>query len=187
MSCDFDAGLATGAPGGRETLCAGRSDGAPRGSGALAGQGFRKRPPFIDCGLDLFGGAWVAEPHGYPADAFDRQQRAPDTLGHQIGEIHRAPTGQQAQRYAGMAGAQLQRAHKTQIEDRLVQLRVEDLRQPVQNGRTVIAGGEFSRYAVAHDPRTSDILLMTGCPPTQCAAAPASSTRPCRRPMRSHR
>src|SRR6516165_3586724 len=130
----------------------------------LARKSFGKGPSVVDCRLDLCRGTVVAEIDTHSAHALDAQQRIADIFDHQIGEIDRAPAGRQAQRDADMARTELQRAHKAQIEDRLVQLGVEHLRQPLQHSRAVIARGELTWYVVAHGLRASSR-------PTGCAAS----------------
>ena len=93
-------------------------------------------------------------------DALYRQQRAPHILGHQIGEIDRAPAGRQPQRNLGLAETQPERAHKAQIEDRLVQLGVEHPGQLLQKDRAVVARRELDRHRVAHGLRTSTGLTL---------------------------
>jgi hypothetical protein len=40
---------------------------------------------------------------------------------------------------------------QAQIKDRLAELRIEHLGQPLQNGRAIVAGRELTRHIVAHD------------------------------------
>src|SRR6516165_3379201 len=138
--------------------------------GGLAGKSLGKGPPVIDRGLDLSGGTMVAEANGHFADAVHAQQRMPHILGHQIGEIDSAPARRQPQRNLGVAGTQPQRAYKAEVEDRLIQLGIEHLRQPLENRRAVIAGRKVARDRIAHGLRP--LLSATGC------AGSASSARP---------
>ena len=49
-----------------------------------------------------------------------------------------------------MAGTQLEGAHKAQIENRLVQLRVQHVGEPLQNSRAVVARRKLARHIIAH-------------------------------------
>ena len=121
-------------------------------SGGFARKRFGKGPAGVDRRLDLCCGTVVAETHAHSADAVDAQQRVANIFRHQIGEIHRAPAGRQAQRNLGVAGMQPQRAHKAQIADRLVQLGIEHLPEPLQDRRAIVTGWELKRRIVAHGP-----------------------------------
>jgi hypothetical protein len=68
----------------------------------------------------------VLETDSDMVNALDRQEGTPNIVGHHIGKVRRTPTRWQLDDNGGMPIVDVERLDKTQLQNRLVKLRIED-------------------------------------------------------------